>query len=112
MFGRSRPKTPLASASLVTAADMGLDTLAAVLRMLGEMSPEHDSAEAREQSEQAEDWAQHVLIGSPPPGLQEGTPVPPGHRRDWAGVREFVRATCRGSLQHAASVLADLRQVV
>ena len=53
MFGRPRsaktpgPATGHAEATVVSAADMGLDTLAAVLRILGELALDEESPQAR-----------------------------------------------------------------
>jgi diguanylate cyclase (GGDEF)-like protein len=111
MFGRSRSDKVPAS-TVVSPAEMGLDTLAAVLRMLGEFALDQERMAATSFAALAEAWAQHVLIGVPPPNLPEGAAAPPAKRRDWNGVREFVRGYCRGSADHAANVLGDLRQVV
>jgi diguanylate cyclase (GGDEF)-like protein len=111
MFGRPRPEKVPAS-TVVSPSEMGLDTLAAVLRMLGEFALDQEKMAATSFAALAEAWAQHVLIGVPPPNLPEGAKGAELKRRDWTGVREFVRTYCRGSAAHAANVLGDLRQVV
>src|SRR6185436_2293054 len=113
MFGRGRSPKPTdtaADATVVSAADMAIDTVAAILRTLGGLALDQEGSDSSSLAAMAERWAQHVLIGAAPPGVED--PTPTNQRRDWAGVREFVRAYCRGSIQQTATGLADLRQVV
>jgi diguanylate cyclase len=118
MFRRPRPDpvvppSPPAAQSLApvlvpSPADMALDTLGAVLRIIGEFALDHEKTDAAAFSNLADRWAQHVLLAAPAPsstGAVEG-------RRNWAGVREFVDAYCRGASSHARTVMGDLRQVV
>ena len=117
MFRRSRPEPlaappPASSSSLApvlitSPADMALDTLAAVLRTIGEFALDQEKMDAAAFATLAERWAQHVLVAAP-------APVPSGSdsRRNWGGVREFVDAYCRGAGSHTRTVTGDLRQVV
>ena len=90
--------------------DMALDTLGAMLRILGEYALDQEEVEAAAFTQVSEQWAQHVLMATPPPG-GETSPVADA-RRDWAGIREFMRDYCRNSFQHTRTVITDLRQVV
>jgi diguanylate cyclase (GGDEF)-like protein len=110
--------------------EMALDTLAAVLRILGEYAVDQEHQEPESFVRLCEQWAQHVTIASPSPGAPEGgTTGGPGSgpvaaaggggaarsenaRRDWTGVREFVREYSKNSTSHTRTVLTDLRQVI
>jgi diguanylate cyclase len=105
--------------------EMALDTLAAILRILGEYATDQEHQEPEVFVRQCETWAQHVAVASPPPGAAEPSgpgsgPVTTGGgsakaeaaRRDWAGVREFVRDYAKASTSHTRTVLTDLRQVI
>jgi diguanylate cyclase (GGDEF)-like protein len=97
--------------------EMALDTVAAILRILGEHDAS-DEAEAQEVDQPGafaracEQWAQHVAVGTVPPGIPPAPGKGEGGRRDWGGVREFVRDYCRKSATHTRTVLTDLRQVI
>lgn len=90
---------------------MALDTLAANLRSMSEFALEPEGSDVETFRAAAEAWAQHVTLAAPPPG-REWVPGPDTGRRDWAGVRQFVREYCRGSSKQATTVAADLREVV
>jgi diguanylate cyclase (GGDEF)-like protein len=105
--GRAAP-VEKATTALASLGDMAVDTVGAVLRILGENALDRPEADSVSFSAVCEQWAQHVLTGAPPPGGEAGE----GSRRDWAGVREFVRAYCQGSVGHVRAVMGDLRQVV
>jgi diguanylate cyclase len=107
--------------------EMALDTLAAILRILGEYAVDQEHQEPEAFVRVCEQWAQHVSVASPPPG-SAADPAMPGSgalvagaasparadsaRRDWTGVREFVRDYARNSTSHTRTVLTDLRQVI
>ena len=105
--------------------EMALDTLAAILRILGEYAGDQEHQEPEAFVRLCEAWAQHVSVASPAPGASE--PAGPGSgpvssgggpaksevaRRDWTGVREFVREYAKNSTNHTHTVLTDLRQVI
>jgi diguanylate cyclase len=117
MFGRTRPSelTPPATTeqvALVTSADMAVDTVGSILRILSEFPLDQEGMNASEFSALAERWAQHVLLALPAPTGPETALNSRDARRDWSAIREFVRTYCRGSSQHARTVTGDLRQVV
>src|SRR3954468_17710150 len=89
--------------------EMALDTLATIVRILGEFALEQEEVDTAAFMQTAAQWAQHVLVASPPPGTEVASAE---SRRDWAGIREFVRAYCRNSSTHNRTVITDLRQVV
>jgi diguanylate cyclase (GGDEF)-like protein len=117
MFARRSRSTPakVPAAPAEPAGDAGalaLDTLAGTLRDLGEFALEQESVERADFRRHAEAWAQHVVVATPPPGAAPAEAAAPGRRRDWQGVRAFVRDYLRGSAGHAASVTKDLRDVI
>src|SRR6266700_292773 len=106
--------------------ERALDTLAAILRILGEYAGDQEQQEPEAFARQCEGWALHVSLASQPPGAPE-TAGQPGSgpvtgsggparvenaRRDWAGVRDFVRDYAKASTSHTRTVLTDLRQVI
>jgi diguanylate cyclase (GGDEF)-like protein len=116
-FSSKKNQAEAEAATAVSPIEMALDTLANVLRILGEFALDTEQQEAAVFTRLSEQWAQHVAMASPPPG-----PEVPGHkaapssgdasRRDWTGVREFVREYCKTSTAHTQTVLTDLRQVI
>jgi diguanylate cyclase (GGDEF)-like protein len=107
MFRRTRPDA-IAQESSPAMSVEALDTLGALLRTMGEFALDQQNADAGSFKTLAERWAQHVLVAAPPPGASQTA----GGRRDWAGVRAFVSAYCRGASEHTRTVMSDLRQVV
>ena len=96
---------------------LALDTLADVMRTLGEFALPRDDDDADAFRKEAEAWASHIAIASPAPGA---APAEPGAkatpatdaRRDWEGLRRFVRGYCQASSNHAHTVVADLRDTL
>ena len=96
-------------ATPLSAPEMALDTLGAMLRILGEFAVDQEDLEAAAFAQLSEQWALHILMASPAPGTDA---VVSDGKRDWAGVREFMREYCRNSAVHTRTVIGDLRQVV
>lgn len=102
------PETP-AAATPMSVQEMALDTLASMLRILGEYALDQEQMETAAFRQLSEQWAQHVLMATPAPGAEAaGSDA----RRDWAGVREFARDYARNSARHTQTVIGDLRQVI
>jgi diguanylate cyclase (GGDEF)-like protein len=112
----SRPRPAAASASAAKPPLFGpaLDTLAAVVRTLGEFALPRDDGDVEAFRKEAEAWAGHVAIASPAPGAAAPPETTPGAdaRRDWDGLRRFVRSYCQSSSHHAHNVVADLRETL
>ncbi|HUK66000.1 MAG TPA: GGDEF domain-containing protein [Anaeromyxobacteraceae bacterium] len=113
MFGKKTPPegdppSPLPAET----GEMALDTLGSILRSMAEFALEQGQQDLATFRRLAEAWAQHVCIAAPPPGSREAEVPPSGGRRDWQGVRQFVREYCRSSAGHAQSVTKDLREVI
>jgi diguanylate cyclase len=107
--GATRPSPHPERATPLSVQEMALDTLAAVLRILGEYALDQEEIEAAAFSQLSEQWAQHVLVAGLPPGSEA---VASDGRRDWAGVREFARGYCKNTSKHTRTVIGDLRQVI
>jgi diguanylate cyclase len=103
---------PASGRDLPEAGQMALDTLASALRSMAEYALEQEGTDVVTFRQDAEAWAQHVIMAAPPPGAPEEARAGAAGRRDWQGVRRFVRDYCRSSSTHAASVATDLREVI
>jgi diguanylate cyclase len=97
---------------------LAIDTLAGIVRSLGEFALPQNDGDADTFRKDAEGWASHIAIASTPPGVAAAVPAPPANeagadgRRDWEGLRRFVREYCQSSSQHATNVVADLRETL
>jgi len=114
-FGRN-PDTRIPpepeSPQVLSPSDMGLDTLASVIRILGEFPFDQARMTGAAFSRLAEQWARHITTGTPAPGGSSPASLSSESRRDWTGVRNFVTEYCSESSTHTRSVLGDLRQVI
>lgn len=113
MFSRStkKPDEPPAGGD-VNHCEMALDTLASILRSMADFALEQDGTDIPTFRAAAEAWASHVTLATSPPGTPEEDPKQRGGRREWEGIRRFVREYCRASAKRASEVTADLRQVI
>jgi len=112
MLGKKKPTGETAPpAEPPDPGQMALDTLAANLRSMAEFALEQEGTDVETFRAAAEAWAQHVTIATSPPGREWEAGADTG-RRDWQGVRQFVREYCRGSSRQATTVASDLREVV
>jgi diguanylate cyclase (GGDEF)-like protein len=91
---------------------MALDTLAGILRNMAEFALEQDGTDIPTFRAIAEAWAKHVTLATAPPGAPEEDATTRKGRREWEGVRRFVREYCQASCHRATHVTADLRQVI
>lgn len=116
MFGRSPKKDENVAVSSPTGdsnqGEMALDTLAAVLRSMADYALEQDGVDVTAFRASAEAWAKHVSLATSPPGMPEDDAKTRGGRREWEGVRRFVREYCRSSSKRFTEVTTDLRQVI
>jgi len=92
--------------------DMALDTLAGVLRSMAEFALEQEATDIPTFRATAEAWAKHVTLATAPPGAREDDARARKGRREWEGVRRFVREYCQSSSKRVADVTTDLRQVI
>jgi len=116
MFGRSRPspetKPSDGGVAETSLGDMALDTLASVLRAMAEFALEQDAVDIPTFRAVAEAWAKHVTLATSPPGMPEDDAKQRKGKREWEGVRRFVREYCQASSRLVAEVTTDLRQVI
>ncbi len=116
MFGRSqRPPAsnpPDEAAGETLAADMALDTLAGVLRSMAEFALDQEGVDTAIFRATAEAWAKHVTLATAAPGVPEDEAKTRKGRREWEGVRRFVRDYCQASAKRVGEVTTDLRQVI
>ena len=75
-----------------TAVHPAVDTVAAILYILGRYAADLEDMSADAVRLRAEVWARHVLTGSDPPPGNTYT----GGGRQWGGVRDFTAQVCRG----------------
>jgi len=92
--------------------DMAVDTLAGVLRSMAEFALEQDATDIPTFRVTAEAWAKHVTLATSPPGAHEDDLRARKGRREWEGVRRFVRDYCQSSAKRVSDVTTDLRQVI
>jgi diguanylate cyclase (GGDEF)-like protein len=117
LFSRSKPTPrPTPKQDSVsedpTIGDMALDTLTSVLRAMAEFAMEQEEMNIATFRLQAEAWASHLILATPPPGIPAEEAKTHGGRREWEGVRRFVREYCRSSSHRVTTLTTDLRQVI
>jgi diguanylate cyclase len=112
MFGRTKKPDEAPESGEVNHCEMALDTLAAILRAMADFALEQEGSDIPTFRATAEAWASHVTLATSPPGTPEEDPKSRGGRREWEGIRRFVREYCRSSAKRATEVTGDLRQVI
>jgi diguanylate cyclase len=91
-------------------SDPGLDTVAALLRAIGEHAFDTDEAKASETKMRSEAWVRHLLLGTPHP--ERGSEVLTDRDRDHIGVRRWVESVRRSELNYVRKALTEFRQVI
>ncbi len=86
-----------------------LDALASSLRAWGELALELPDEELAAVQGHFEEWARHLVTGSPPPGMEEGEG---SGARDLEGATRFVREHRIREVEHARRTQGDLRDIV
>jgi diguanylate cyclase len=112
MLRRSAKQGVETNGGEVSPGDMALDTLAGILRNMAEFALEQEGTDVLTFRTSAEAWARHVTLATAPPGAHEEDPKSRGGRREWEGVRQFVRDYLRAAAKRAADVTGDLRHVL
>jgi len=116
MFGRVPKKeddvAPEKTGCDSNQGEMALDTLAAILRSMADYALEQDGLDISAFKTLAEGWAKHVTLATAPPGAPEDDGKTRSGRREWEGIRRFVREYCRSSAKRVTDVTTDLRQVI
>ena len=88
--------------------DACLDALASALRHWGRGTIDLPNVTAGEASGLFESWARHLLLSTPPPGMESSDPS----TRDWPGLDRFVREHRNEEREHVSASLQDLRQTL
>jgi diguanylate cyclase len=91
-------------------SDAALDTIAALLRAVGEHAFDTEEMKARESKSRAEEWARHLLLGTPHP--ERGTQPASERERDHVGARRWVEMLRRSELNYVKKSLGEFRQVI
>ncbi|MCL6647949.1 MAG: GGDEF domain-containing protein [Chloroflexi bacterium] len=89
--------------------EAALETVAALLRTLGQRSLPLTIPELAEFRQQCEAWSSHLLLRTPPPGADERAGV---SRREWGRVRRFVAASREHEYEAVERALTDLREAL
>lgn len=105
----TRPALPDGSALDVQAL---LDTMGALIRVLGRNAFDLDNLDAHTINQQCEQWARHVLVVAPYPGGEEVADPALPEQRNWHGLREFVTRLRAKEKAYVAHHLTDTRQIV
>src|SRR5687767_14488614 len=105
-LGTVPPVAPVPPAAPTALAEGALDTLAGLVRNLGEFVLPSEEPDAVSFRARAEAWANHVAIATPAPDAEAEVEVPSA-RRDWGGLRRFVRGYLQSSARHTELVVAD-----
>ncbi len=90
--------------------ERAIDTVSAMVRVLGRFSFDTGESDAKSFDELCEGWAQHILVRTPRPGV----PVTGGASspRDWSGLGQFVAQRRRQESEYVKKTVGDLRQIV
>ena len=91
-------------------SDSGLDTAAAILRVLGEQSFDTEDMKANVIRGRAEAWARHLLLGTAHP--ERGAEPASERERDYAGARRWVEQLRRSELNYVRKSLGEFRQII
>ncbi|MFZ4791501.1 MAG: GGDEF domain-containing protein [Candidatus Competibacteraceae bacterium] len=104
-----QPLDPMPS----VASDPALDATGAILRILGKYAFDLDEISAQTISEQCEQWARHILIAAPQPGVEGNSAERSGQAdRNWLGLRDFVTQICHSENAYVTSNSKNIRQVL
>lgn len=91
-------------------SDSGLDTAAAILRVLGEQAFDTEDMKANAIRARAEAWARHLLLGTAHP--ERGAEPASERERDYAGARRWVEQLRRSELGYVRKSLGEFRQII
>jgi len=92
-------------------ADLALDTLAEVLRTLGEFPIPLEGEEPEALRATHEAWSRHLLVRAPRTGSPAGEDAT-ASPRDWSGVNRFVRERRSRESEAVQTTHTDLRHVI
>lgn len=90
--------------------DAGLDTVAGLLRVIGDHAFDTEDMKAHETKLRADAWARHLLLGTAHP--ERGSEPANLHERDYVGARRWVESLRRSELTYVRKALTEFRQVI
>jgi diguanylate cyclase len=110
--GDKSSERPAASAGSnhqsVSEADKALDTVAALLRTYGEHAFDTDEFDAATLNRECDEWATRIALGS-----RESTDgQASGSRRDWSGLRRFVKEKRKIEGEYVFRSMGNLRHAI
>lgn len=91
-------------------AEEAIDTLAHLLRTLGQHGFDTAKVKAADAESDLEAWARHILVGAAPPGRTSEAST--GDTRDWKGLCRYATDKRRDEADYVVSSLSDLREVL
>jgi len=91
-------------------SDAALDTVAGLLRLLGEHAFDTEDMKANETRMRADAWARHLLLGTPHP--ERGNEPASERERDFVGARRWAESLRRSELNYVRKALSEFRQVI
>lgn len=108
---------PPESQAIVASCDesqIALDAVAHLVRIYGQYAFDTDEQDASETSEQCEDWAARILVGSTRKSENKDSSCSTRAKfvRDWPGITQFVGALRRAESEYVVRSLGNLRQAV
>jgi diguanylate cyclase (GGDEF)-like protein len=105
----SSPRSPTAGSDEHDCEEeSAVETVAAILRTLGESPLSLDAPALADFPAQCEAWATHLLLRRPSPQA----PDRPFSKRDWGGVRMFLLRSRQQEVETLAGSLGDLRDAL
>ncbi|HCK81278.1 MAG TPA: GGDEF domain-containing protein [Candidatus Competibacter sp.] len=92
--------------------DSALDAAAGLLRILGKYAFDLDQYSAQTVNGLCEQWARHILVGSPHPGAADNADASALAERNWQGLREFVTQLRQQEKTFVATHFKEIRNVL
>ncbi|MEI2742590.1 MAG: diguanylate cyclase [Candidatus Competibacter sp.] len=116
LWGKKSDKKPPAenrAPEHPASGDPALDAAADFLRVFGKHAFDLDQYSAKTINDLCEQWARHLLIGSPPPGAgPDGANAGAATERDWQGARDFIAQLRQGEQRYVSSNFKEIRHVL
>src|SRR3569623_916267 len=102
-------RSPLPNAE-IKADHPAVDLAAALLRAFGQYGIATEKLPAEQLQQRCDQWARHLLVGSPPPGAAGvGTAI---SKREWDGARRFFVDARRSEQEFVNARIGDFRDML
>ncbi|MBL8259867.1 MAG: GGDEF domain-containing protein [Candidatus Competibacteraceae bacterium] len=110
---KKTPDDPAAAELPAADSDSALDTAAGLLRAFGKYAFDLDQQSAKTIDELCEQWARHLLIGSPYPGLDPNAANAGAMiGRNWQGARDFIIRLRQQEKTYVSTHFKEIRHVL